>query len=70
MKLICVFILIVVSMTQAKSFGADGAGQLDTDDWFSQYMDEKDREDIVEEGVGIDVDLDAGGNLKSGLWLG
>ena len=57
-------------MTQAKSFGADGAGQLDTDDWFDQYMDEKDREDIVEEGVGIDVDFDAGGNLKSGLWLG
>ena len=67
MKLICVFILIVVSMTQAKSFGADGAGQLDTDDWFDQYMDEKDQGDIAEEGVGIDMEVDAVGNLKSGL---
>ena len=67
MKLICVFILIVVSMTQAKSFGADGAGQLDTDDWFSQYMDEKDQEDIVEEGDALDVDVDGVGNLKLGL---
>ena len=66
MKLICVFILIVVSMTQAKSFGADGAGQLDTDDWFDQYMDEKDQQDIAEEGVGIGVEVDAVGNLKSG----
>ena len=70
MKLIWFFILIVVNMSNAKSFGEDGAGQLDNDDRFDQYMDEKDREDIVEEGVGIDVDLDAGGNLKSGLWLG
>ena len=61
--------MIVVSMTQAKSFGADGAGQPVTDDgdWFGQYMDEKDQEDIVEEGVGIDVDVDAVGNLKLGL---
>ena len=35
-------------MATAKSFGEDGAGQLATDDdWFSQYMDEKDQGDVV-----------------------
>jgi hypothetical protein len=67
MKLIWFFILIVVNMSNAKSFGEDGAGQLDNDDWFDQYMDEKDQEDIAEEGVGIGVEVDAVGNLKSGL---
>jgi hypothetical protein len=66
MKLIWFFILIVVNMSNAKSFGEDGAGQLDNDDWFDQYMDEKDQEDIAEEGVGIGVEVDAVGNLKSG----
>jgi hypothetical protein len=67
MKLIWFFILIVVNMSNAKSFGEDGAGQLDNDDWFDQYMDEKDQGDIAEEGVGIGVEVDAVGNLKSGL---
>ena len=69
MKLICVFVMLSVSMTQAKSFGADGAGQPVTDDgdWFAQYMDEKDQEDIVEEGDALDVDVDGVGNLKLGL---
>ena len=57
---------MVVNMSNAKSFGEDGAGQLDNDDWFDQYMDEKDQEDIAEEGVGIGVEVDAVGNLKSG----
>ena len=61
--------MLSVSMTQAKSFGADGAGQPVTDDgdWFAQYMDEKDQEDIVEEGDALDVDVDGVGNLKLGL---
>ena len=43
-------------MATAKSFGEDGAGQLATDDdWFSIYMDEKDRGD---------VGGDSEGNLK------
>ena len=57
---------MVVNMSNAKSFGEDGAGQLDNDDWFDQYMDEKDQEDVAEEGVGIGVEVDAVGNLKSG----
>lgn len=69
MKLICIFVMLSVTMAQAKSFGADGAGQPVTDDgdWFAQYMDEKDQEDIVEEGDALDVDVDGVGNLKLGL---
>ena len=44
---------MVVNMSAAKSFGEDGAGQLDTeDDWFSQYMDAKDQGDVVGDPVG------------------
>ena len=69
MKLICIFVMLSVTMAQAKSFGADGAGQPATDDgdWFAQYMDEKDQEDIVEECDALDVDVDGVGNLKLGL---
>ena len=53
MKLIWYFILMVVNMSAAKSFGEDGAGQLDTeDDWFSQYMDAKDQGDVAGDPVG------------------
>ena len=56
MKLIWFCILLVANMAIAKSFGEDGAGQLATDDnWFSIYMDEKDRGD---------VGGDSEGNLK------
>ena len=57
---------MVVNMSNAKSFGEDGAGQPDNDDWFDQYMDAKDQGDVAEEGVGIGVEVDAVGNLKSG----
>ena len=56
MKLIWFCILLVANMAIARSFGEDGAGQLATDDdWFSVYMDEKDRGD---------VGGDSEGNLK------
>ena len=69
MKLICFFVMLLVTMAQAKSFGADGAGQqpfTDDDHWFAQYQDAKDQQESVDEGDSLDVDVDAGGNLKSG----
>ena len=56
MKLSWFCILMVANAAIAKSFGEDraGAGELSTeDDWFSDYMDEKDREDVGGDSKGI-----------------
>jgi hypothetical protein len=50
MKLHWFCILMVANSAIAKSFGEDRAGtrELSTeDDWFSDYMDAKDREDVA-----------------------
>ena len=50
MKLSWVCILMIANAAAAKSFGEDQAGtrEISTeDDWFQDYMDRKDREDVA-----------------------
>ena len=54
-------ILALLAMAVANKLG--GGMEPVAEDWFSQYQDEKDRGDVVEEGRSLDLEVDSAGKF-------
>ena len=55
------FILALLGMAVANKLG--GGMEPVGEDWFAEYQDAKDRDDVVSEGRSLDLEVDSAGKL-------